>query len=94
MLGILAIHQNGHSSLEHQVHGKSIQQCKHVPYRNLFSNSFVKSPNKFECLDINPTRGVSHRGLAIYIKKYLKAKEELWKLKYFTMQTYNLQKIL
>jgi hypothetical protein len=35
------------------------------------------------------TRGVSHYGLAIYIKK---AKEELWKLKYFTMQTYNLQK--
>jgi uncharacterized HAD superfamily protein len=27
------------------------------------------------------------------IKKYLKAtKEELWKLKYFTMQKYNLQK--
>jgi hypothetical protein len=25
---------------------------------------------------------------AIYIKKYLKAKEELWKLKYFTMQKY------
>jgi hypothetical protein len=32
------------------------------------------------------TRGVSCCGLAIYIKKYLKAKEELWKLKYFTMQ--------
>jgi hypothetical protein len=31
-------------------------------------------------------------GLAIYIKKYLKTKEELWKLKYFTMQKYNLQK--
>jgi hypothetical protein len=29
------------------------------------------------------TRGVSHCGLAIYIKKYLKAKEELGKLKYF-----------
>jgi hypothetical protein len=29
---------------------------------------------------------VSHCGLAIYIKKYLKAKEELWKFKYFTMQ--------
>jgi hypothetical protein len=29
------------------------------------------------------------------LKKYLKAaKEELWKLKYFTMQKYNLQKIL
>jgi hypothetical protein len=26
------------------------------------------------------------KGLAIYIKNYLKAKEELWKLKYFTMQ--------
>jgi hypothetical protein len=31
-------------------------------------------------------RGVSHCGLVIYIKKYLKAKEELGKLKYFTMQ--------
>jgi len=28
----------------------------------------------------------SHCGLAIYINKYLKEKEELWKLKYFTMQ--------
>jgi hypothetical protein len=36
---------------------------------------------------------VSHHGLAIYIKKLdLKAKEELWKLKYFTMQKYNLPK--
>jgi hypothetical protein len=36
---------------------------------------------------------MSHRNLAIYIKKYLKAKEEeLWKLKYFTMPKYNLQK--
>jgi hypothetical protein len=35
---------------------------------------------------------VSHRGPVIYIKTYLKAKkEELWKLKYFTMQKYNLQ---
>jgi hypothetical protein len=40
------------------------------------------------------TRGVSHCGLAIYIKKSLQAKEELWKRKYFTMQKYNLQKIL
>jgi hypothetical protein len=39
--------------------------------------------------------GVLHYGLAIYSKKYLKAKEEeLWKkFKYFTMQKYiNLQK--
>jgi hypothetical protein len=39
---------------------------------------------------------VSRSGVAIYIKKYLKAKEEeLWKVKNFTMQKYiNLQKIL
>jgi hypothetical protein len=30
---------------------------------------------------------------AIYIKKYLKAKDKLWKLKYFTMKKYNLPKI-
>jgi hypothetical protein len=36
---------------------------------------------------------VSHYGLAIYIKKYLKAKEEeLRKFKYFNMQKYNLHK--
>jgi hypothetical protein len=50
------------------------------------SNLSIKLPTK--------TRRVSHCGLAIYIKKYLKAKEQLWKLKYFTMQKYNLQKML
>ncbi len=40
------------------------------------------------------TRGVSHCGLAIYIKKHFKELLLLlWKLKYFTMQKYNLQKI-
>jgi hypothetical protein len=36
------------------------------------------------------TMGASHFGLAIYMKKVylLKAKEELYKLKYCTMQTY------
>jgi len=31
---------------------------------------------------MNPwaTMGVSYHGLAVYIKKYRKAKEELWKL--------------
>jgi len=43
---------------------------------------------------LKETRGVSHCGLAMYTKKYLKAKEELWKLKYFTMQKYNFQNIL
>jgi hypothetical protein len=32
------------------------------------------------CTCHNKTRGVSQCGLAIYINKYLKAKEELWKL--------------
>jgi hypothetical protein len=41
---------------------------------------------------MNKTRGAAHCGLAIYIKKCLKAKERLWKLKYFTMKNYNLQK--
>jgi hypothetical protein len=35
---------------------------------------------------------VSHCGLAISIETYLKAKEELWKLKYFTMQKYKSSK--
>jgi hypothetical protein len=58
----------------------------------LHLNSHV---NCFPRPSINPTMGVSHCGLAIYIKKYLKKKEELWKLKYFnTIQKYKLQKIL
>jgi hypothetical protein len=35
---------------------------------------------------------VPYHGLAIYIKKYLNAKEKLWKFKYLNMQKYNLQK--
>jgi hypothetical protein len=38
------------------------------------------------------TRGVPHCGLAIYIKKYIEAKYELWKLKYFTTQKCNSQR--
>jgi hypothetical protein len=39
-------------------------------------------------------KGCSHTvALPFTLKRYLKAKEEeLWKLKYFTMQKYNLQK--
>jgi hypothetical protein len=37
---------------------------------------------------------VSHPGLAIYIKKYPKEKEESSKLKLSTMQKYNLHKIV
>jgi hypothetical protein len=47
----------------------------------------MKHPSlgNFSLTKQNKTRGVSYCGLAIYINKYLKAKEELWKLKYFTM---------
>jgi hypothetical protein len=39
------------------------------------------------------TMGDSLCGLDIYIKKYLKkAKDKLWKLKYFSMKKYNLQR--
>jgi hypothetical protein len=38
------------------------------------------------------TSGVSHSHLAINIEKYINAKEQLPKLKCFTMQKYNLQK--
>jgi hypothetical protein len=38
-------------------------------------------------------QGMCHTmALPFTLKKYLKAKEELWNLKYFTMQKYNLQK--
>ncbi len=37
-------------------------------------------------------RVLSHHGLAIYLDP--EAKEELWKLIYFTMKKYNLQKII
>jgi hypothetical protein len=40
------------------------------------------------------TRRMSHCNVAIYIEKYLMESEELWKLKYVTMQKYNLKKIL
>ncbi len=40
-------------------------------------------------------QGVCHTmALPFTLKKYLKEKEELWKLKYFTTQKYNLQNML
>jgi hypothetical protein len=48
----------------------------------------LKTGRSFAVFFLPKTRGVvSHCGLAIHIIKMgLKAKEELWKLKYFTMQ--------
>jgi hypothetical protein len=40
-------------------------------------------------------QGVCHTvALPFTLKSVLRQKEELWKLKYFTMQKYNLSKIL
>jgi hypothetical protein len=38
-------------------------------------------------------QGVCHSVALPFTLKYLKAKEELWKLKYFFMRKYNSQKI-
>jgi hypothetical protein len=39
-------------------------------------------------------KGMCHTVALPFTLKICKAKEELWKLKYFTMQKYNLPKIL
>jgi len=53
----------------------------------------AKKIEVFKCVK-NKELVVSHCRLAIYMKKYLKAKRRImeWKLKYFTMQKCNLQK--
>jgi hypothetical protein len=44
---------------------------------------------------LNNEQGVCHTAaLPFRVKRILKQKEELWKLKYFTMSKYNLQEIL
>jgi hypothetical protein len=62
----------------------------------VFHQPLAASSWWLSCLVLRPcqswTRGVSRCGLAVYTKKYLKAKEELWKFKYFSMQKYNHQK--
>ncbi len=69
----------------------------HEPAQQLSSCLGFNLKHEVDCMvwiDRNPivTRGVSHSGLVICIKMYFKAKEELWKFKYFTMQKHNLQK--
>jgi hypothetical protein len=85
-----------HMQIENPIKAKQI----HVQIDHLSLNKH-QTPNKVmqvhvqkDCPSIQETRGVSCYGLAIYMKMYLKAKEELWKLKYFNMQKHNLQKSL
>jgi hypothetical protein len=49
-------------------------EAPHITHNHL--NTFIKPP-KIYLPENKTTRGVSHYSLAIYIKKYLKAKKEL-----------------
>jgi hypothetical protein len=79
---------------KHQIDAKSQQH----PMTNWYTHTHIlvikEAMESIGKIIIGLTKGcVTHCGLAIYIKKYLHAnEEELWKLKYFTMQKYNLQK--
>ncbi len=78
-----------------------MRRQKHIYFGKCpkFDHIFLHGSIK-EAQTQDKTRGVSHCGLAIYIKKYLKAKlkwqtqDMFLKLKYFTMQKCNIQKIL
>jgi hypothetical protein len=75
-----------------------VHQLQHFPWTlKRKHKKHLKERERERKLKINKwkkqkTKGASQYGLANYIKKKFKAKEELWKLKYFTMQKYNLQK--
>jgi hypothetical protein len=59
-----------------------------VPPGEIHLGTLATVPNGSITYKIETSGWVCHTvaGLAIYIKKYLEAKEESWKLKYFTIQ--------
>jgi hypothetical protein len=65
----------------------ALEQYFSHPRFTYFSHPSISHKQEHEISqNVLITRGVSLCGLAIYFKKYLKAKEEeLWKLKYFTI---------
>jgi hypothetical protein len=78
--------------MAHVLEGKSIGlDPKRVAKGEHMCFKYVSS--KELLVHSSETWNVSHCGLALYIKKYLKAKE-VPKFKYFTMQKYHLQKTL
>jgi hypothetical protein len=78
----------------HVVKGPCALHLWNACFRNYQSEAGIRNCSKYirvSKFDAHNYKqgGVSHCGLAIYIKKYLKAKEEeLQKLKYFTMPKY------
>jgi hypothetical protein len=68
--------------MAHVLEGKSIgSHPKRVLKREHMCFKYVSS--KELLVHSSETWGVSHYGLAIYIKKYLKAKEEVWEIQIF-----------
>jgi hypothetical protein len=71
-----------------KTHDKHYMQLQYIkafkPSIGSFNSTLQQSREKYPNKDCPTTitRGATHCGLAIYIKKYLKAKKELWKLKY------------
>jgi hypothetical protein len=57
-----------------------------MPRQGLQVVLFLVILDGFSCLFPREDKRVSHHGLPIYIQTYSKAKQNLWKLKYFTMQ--------
>jgi hypothetical protein len=57
-----------------------------MPRQGLRVMLFLVILDGFSCLFPREDKRVSHHGLPIYIQTYSKAKQNLWKLKYFTMQ--------
>jgi hypothetical protein len=54
-------------------------KCKHTKFV-LYKSNLSLEREKKKTHQTTKTRDLSQCGLAIYIKKYLKAKEELWNL--------------
>jgi hypothetical protein len=57
-----------------------------MPRKGLQVMLFLVILDGFSCLFPREDKRVSDHGLPIYIQTYSKAKQNLWKLKYFTMQ--------
>jgi hypothetical protein len=62
-----------------------IEMSSFHPFQELGCEIFIPAMKSYVSIGPMRAQGVSHCGLAIYITKYLKAKEEeLWKLNYIS----------
>jgi hypothetical protein len=61
--------------------GENLQSVVQLALQTWLTNSVLLGDKIVSLGNQNKTMGVSHCGFAICIKKYVKAKEKLWKLK-------------